>query len=401
MRCGIISEYNPFHNGHKYQTDFLKSKYPNAVTVALMSSNFVQRGECALFDKYARAAAAVSAGVDLALSIPFVFSVLSAEGYAEAGVRLAHKLGLDAISFGAECDEYEKLFSIADFMLSEEYKGLVESICASSPSLSLVRAGERAVLSALGKACAVEVSKPNNILALEYIKAIKRYSLPLDVIIVKRAGAGYKSLELSPFPSAMLIREKLYSQESIEGLVPDECYGLYREYISKGAACDRDKFLSHMHFSLLQKSDALLDKCVGSVELASRIRRAIFESDSIDSAASRAVSARFTRARVMRALVSALFEIPHNAFMHKAPAYTQLLAFKESARAYLASRRRESFPIITKNADASVFEQDIEFSAQWRAECMADSFFALSCAVPRPANSFIKQSPFFIKERDK
>lgn len=395
--CGIISEYNPFHNGHRYQTDILKSKYPDITVVSLMSPNFVQRGECAIFDKYARAEAAVKAGVDLVLSIPLVFSVLSAEGYAEAGVSLASALGLDAISFGAECDDTGVLFEIADFMLSEEYKKSTEALCTSSPSLSLMRAGEKAVLLSLGERCAEAVSKPNNILALEYIKAIKRYAPTLETIIIKRKGAGYKSLETSPFPSAMLIRDKIAKGESLDGLVPDSCNEVYTRCLLQGEYIDREKFLSHLHFTLLQRSDDELCDYIGSVELAHRIKEAINNSNNLEEAVSKAITTRFTRARIMRAVISALLKIPHNAFMHKAPSYTQLLAFGEKGREFLASRRKDSFPIITKNADTSEYEKDAEFTSQWSAECLADSLWSLGCYKPRSANFFLKRSPFVLK----
>ena len=249
----------------------------------------------------------------------------------------------------------------------------------------------------LGDECAHAVSQPNNILALEYIKAIKTLALPLDVVIIKRVGAGYKSLDVSPFPSAMLIRDRIYSNGDIKGLVPEECYRLYMEYTLNGDYCNRVAFLSHMHFALLQKEDTVLCECVGSVELAHRIKRALLESDNLESAVSKAITTRFTRARVMRALLSALFGIPHNAYMHEVPAYTQLLAFSERARPFLSSRRRADFPIITKNADTTEYEKDPAFLRQWDMESMADRFWALSCNTPRNANYFMKRSPFFLK----
>jgi len=396
--CGIISEYNPFHNGHKYQIDLLKSKYPSAVTVSLMSPNFVQRGECAIFDKYQRAAAAVSAGVDVSLSIPLVFSVLSAEGYAEAGVRLAHSLGLDAISFGVECDDSNILLSVAEFMISDEYKISVERICKEQPSLSLIRAGEQAVEKAFGKEYASVLSSPNNILALEYIKAIKRLNLGLDIIPIKREGAGYKSLDVSPLPSATLVRKRIYDREELEGLVPDSCLELYKKYIFEKDYCEKDTLFSHIHFALLQKDRDSLSKCVGSVELADRIKKALHESEDLESAISKAVTTRFTRSRVTRALISSLLNISYNFFMHTPPAYTQLLAFNERGRRFLSSRRKEDFPIITKNADATQYRASDLFSSQWDAECIADSLWALSCSSKRQANHFMKQSPFFLKQ---
>jgi len=391
---GIISEYNPFHNGHAYQIDTLRRIYPDAVIAAIMSPNFVQRGEAALFDKYSRAHSAVLGGVDAVFSLPLVFANLSAEGFAEAGVRLAHSLKIDTLSFGVECDECKSLFEIADLMLSDGFSERVDKICASTPSLSLTRAIQKSIEEALGENASKTVSQPNNILALEYIKAIKRLKLPIDVLPIKREGEGYKSLKASPLPSALLLRQKILQKEQICGLIPEACGILYNELIASGSFCDTEFFSKLLQSSLLLKTAEETERCFGSFELASKFRKQLLSSSSLDEAIDKTVGTRFTRTRIKRSVISAFFGIAHNEFIHEEPKFTQLLALSEKGRAHLSALRHSSFPIIVKNADAEKHEDYTSFKRQLDFEKAADRIWAQSQHRPCSPDIFMKKSPF-------
>ena len=391
---GIVSEYNPFHNGHAYQTEVIRRLFPDAVICALMSPNFVQRGEPAFFDKYSRAKAAVLGGVDTVFSLPFVFANLSAEGFAEAGVRLAHVLKVDTLCFGTECDSKDLLIDIAELMMSENFSCKVQKICDRLPSLSIMKATQRIVGETLGKKASDIVSQPNNILAIEYIKAIKKFDLPIDILPIKREGEGYKSLNTAHLPSAMLLRQTISQGDNVKGLVPDDCGIIYKESVDTGKYCDREIFSKILYSSLYLKSAEEIEQSFGSFELASKFKKHLLTTVTLEDAINKTVGTRFTRSRIQRAIISALFGISHNEFMHKHPSFTQVLATSEKGREHLASLRHEDFPIIVKNADIKKYCAIPDFSRQFELETAADGIWALTQKNADTPNIFIKKSPF-------
>lgn len=390
----IISEYNPFHNGHARQLELIHSHCPDAVTVSIMSPNFVQRGDGAVFDKYSRARAANACGVDLCLSLPFVFANLSAEGFAEAGVKIANAVGVDILCFGAECESQSLLTEIADYMLSEEFTEHTAQICRDNPSLSLMRAAEPSIAERLGESAVKAFREPNNILAIEYIKAIRKFNFPITPLAVVRNGAGYKSLSHSPLPSALYVRERLSKKEDISSLVPSPAFEIYSSLIDEGNYFDYEAFYRFLHSSIYMKSIDELERCTGSFELASRISNGVKNFSSLDQSLNSMTTTRFTRSRIKRALICALFGISHNEFMHKDPEFSQLLAVSEKGRRVLASLRGNNLPIIVKNADASKYTADSNFRRQFELELLADGVWAQFQKTPAAPNSFIKTSPF-------
>ncbi|MBQ9976271.1 MAG: nucleotidyltransferase family protein [Clostridia bacterium] len=382
---GIISEYNPFHNGHKRQLDLIRSRLDCRI-VSIMSPNIVQRGELSLFDKYERARASVLSGVDLCVSMPAVFANLSAEGFAEAGVKIAHSLGADTLSFGVECDSVELLSEIAELSLTEAFSESVSALCRDNPSLSLIKAGELVLTDTLGDGVAKAVSQPNNILALEYIKAIKRLGLPIELLPVKREGEGYKSLVPSALPSATLVRRELIENGRCDGLVPDEARDIYHSLLNEGRYTDLDLYSRIVKATLTPMPLDELEIYLGSRELASRLLTGLGTTATLSEAIDYAVCARYTRARIKRGTVSALFKIKHNEFMHATPEFAQLLAFSSKGRELL-SELRGDFKIVTKPAD-------MPDCRQARLERLIDGTWAGASAKALPYNYFIKKSPF-------
>jgi predicted nucleotidyltransferase len=189
---GIIAEYDPFHKGHAYHLKTAKELSGADIVVCVMSGAFTQRGEPAMMGKYKRAEAAVRNGVDLAVELPFAFATTGAENFAKGGMRLLAALGADAISFGSESGNLRRLSEVADAMLHESgpfkevlTKGLGEG-------LSYAAALQRATKETLGEKAAALLSKPNDILGIEYLKEIKRLHLGdrMRVYPVLRKGAG-------------------------------------------------------------------------------------------------------------------------------------------------------------------------------------------------------------------
>ena len=182
--CGIIAEYNPFHNGHKALVDHCRETGATHV-VAVMSGNFVQRGSVAIMDKRARAAAALRGGVDLVLELPVPFAVATAEVFARGGVEVLEALGcVDALCFGAECDSLEKLEAAAKAVTDPKVDELLRSELAGGVSYPTARGF--AVRSVYGDEAADVLEGPNNILAVEYLKELHRRNSSMAVDSISR-----------------------------------------------------------------------------------------------------------------------------------------------------------------------------------------------------------------------
>ena len=209
--CGIVAEYNPFHGGHRFHIERTREMLgEHTIIVCAMSGNFVQRGDFALLDKYARAEMAVRGGADLVLELPLAAALSSAEGFAQGAVALLHKIGCDTLSFGAENADISLFLQAADALNALSLTG------GSRSGLSFA-AQRQQELAGRSPAAAELLSSPNNTLGIEYCRALARFSM--RPIAVERRGAGHDETAPSGgFASASLLRRALL--RSALGLAP-------------------------------------------------------------------------------------------------------------------------------------------------------------------------------------
>ncbi|MBR4514611.1 MAG: nucleotidyltransferase family protein [Lachnospiraceae bacterium] len=229
----IISEYNPFTNGHAYLLKKISEELDPDFVISVMSGDFVQRGECAMWDKYTRARIALECGMDMVIELPFAYASGSAFDFATGAVNLINSLRVvDTIAFGAETTDARLFEAVADILVNEPpaYKSALK--IALSKGLSFPAARQEAVSSCITDMSPEEISaldtllsSPNNILALEYISAIKRTGASMNYHIIERKGAGYnaESLDANALSSALSVRKKYLSKEYMNGelSVPD------------------------------------------------------------------------------------------------------------------------------------------------------------------------------------
>ncbi|MBO5185051.1 MAG: nucleotidyltransferase family protein, partial [Clostridia bacterium] len=216
--AGIISEYNPFHNGHLYHIEQTRKSGATHIVCA-MSGNFVQRGDCACADKYIRAKAAVLSGADLVVEIPTPWACSGAENFARGGVSILASLGIDVLSFGCETDELSLL---------EKTASAVDSPLISQSVRTLVSAGntypaalQKSIEAVFGKAAADILSSPNNTLAVEYIRQREKLSAKFELLAVRRKSAGHNDeyLPENCIASASALR-KLPQLEKMKNYIP-------------------------------------------------------------------------------------------------------------------------------------------------------------------------------------
>lgn len=220
--CGIVSEYNPFHNGHRFHIEKTRESGATHI-VSVMSGNVVQRGTVAVFDKHYRARTAVKNGVNLVIELPCPYSCASGELFAKGAIEILNELGcVDMISFGCETDDKDLLLKTADSVNQLSESDVLKNLLANGESYP----------SALTKACkelyGEEISdiikKPNNTLGIEYMRASKKLGWDVDFCLVKREGADHDSSEVNGgFASASLVREKILSGADFSQLVPYGC----------------------------------------------------------------------------------------------------------------------------------------------------------------------------------
>lgn len=237
---GIVAEYNPFHNGHLYHLEQAKKITGSNYIVAIISGNFTQRGSTSLFDKWSKAKTALQCGVDLVIELPVLYSISSAENFADGSIKILDSLKiLDYIAFGAETANVDILNSIADVLLREpkEYKNLLSQ--ELQKGISFPQARQNALVAYLNdsRKYATVLSSPNNILGVEYLKALKKYRSKISPIAIERYEAGYNDLGYTAnIASATAIRNMVKNNgfEILKNLMPAPSYATLIESIKNG-----------------------------------------------------------------------------------------------------------------------------------------------------------------------
>lgn len=345
---GIIAEYNPFHLGHKYQIDKIREIYGDDTTiVAVMSGNLTQRGEIAIFDKADRAKAAVMCGVNLVLELPFPYSCSGAEYFAKAGVSILDALKVvDILSFGSECADISKL---------EEAASILESAALQKSETHDAKGyAEKCEELYNSKAENNEnIFSPNNILGIEYIKAIKRTGSSIAPTTIKREGDGYLANDIeSSLPSAMAIRSKLMSDDySALDYTPKDAKSVLLSAIQEGRApCTSQKLDSAIISSLRLNTSKGSAKKIHDADggLYNRILTTSLNANSISSLTELAKTKKYTTARIRRTVWYAYFGVTSSEVKSK-PSYTQILAMDAKGAALLKRIKKLScFPVLTK-----------------------------------------------------
>lgn len=394
----IICEYNPLHSGHKFHIDSIKKEFgSDTYVVAVMSSCFVQRGEPAVFDKYTRAEATLMAGADLVLELPCPYSFGSAEYFAFAGVYIADAIGVcDTLSFGSESGSADKLFEIYEKLSSKELKEKTAEIKKGNPTLGYMHLREEAYKSLFGEEGAQEQSKSNNILAFEYIKAIKRLDSKLEVHTILRKGDDYNDTKgKGAYVSASFLRDKIKNGENISKYVPGNCAKLYYEKTGDTADISELEKAVLSHFRLADPKE-LTKYAEVAPGLEYRLVSSAKNATSLEEFFSLAASKKYTNARIRRALLSCMLGVYEDDFRKNVP-YTRVLAANARGQRLLKKAKKISrIPIVSKLSKIKNMGEDFEHfnSISERAE----SLFTLSQKNAKKADEYLKKTPVVYRD---
>ena len=371
---GIIAEYNPFHNGHIAHLEKTKEQTNADYTIVAMSGNFVQRGAPAVVDKYVRTKMALEGGADLVLEIPTCYSTSSAEYFASAGVALLDKIGVvDYLSFGSESGDIEILNHIASILLEEppEFSEYMQRYLREGYTYPLAR--NNALIqyeNSLFDATRV-LESPNNILAIEYIKAILRRESSITPFTIKRQGSNYHDrymADSATSASAQAIREGILAGTDFSAAMPENAYMDLFDEIEAGNIMDLDDFSSMLYYKLLQEKNIGYTSYFDvSSTLSDRIANKLSTFTSFKNFIEEVKSRDRTYTRISRCLMHILLDITERdlesyKLIDFIP-YARVLGFRKQAEPLLSEIKcRSKIPLITKVADAS----GILYSEPWK-----------------------------------
>lgn len=378
---GIICEYNPFHNGHMQQIEYIRSKYgDDAVIVSVMSGSFVQRGLPASLPKYARAEIAVKCGVDLVIELPYPYSCSSAEYFAYAGVSVLEMLGgVDILCFGSEKGDIDAIDTAAKNMLSDKYIAYVERLksSANNSSVSRIRLSETAYSELYGEGFP---KTPNDILGVEYCKALRRRESAIVPETYCRVS-GY---------SAGGSRE-LWASGDYEGLrrcVPECAFNIYKEY-GAPASIDRIESLILGTFRMRKAHDGIAE-CRGGLDY--RLHSSAMKAGSLDEFFALCSDKTYTNAKLRRLVMYCLTGIMRE-HLNEPPAYTLLLAASPEGCEYIAQIKKSSaIDILTKPSGYRALGKNA--AEQFERSYAAEKIYTLCCSKERSAGDVIRSTPY-------
>lgn len=372
--AGIICEYNPIHNGHaRHIAETRAILGEDGAVVCAMSGNFVQRGDFAVFGKHARAMSAVASGADLIVELPLPYVLSSAEGFARGGVGLLEALGVCThLSFGSEAGETERLLALAECMLRADMPALIGEELKSG--ISYARARQKAAERVLGNKAEI-LSTPNNILAVEYLKALKEYGSAMVPLTVRRFGAQHDSYGAE---SASYLRRLLKEGKKPWDLMPAPAAGVLKAEI----ACGRGPvFMDAAETAVLSRLRMLPEETFARLPDASeglelRLRRYARSMPTVPLILESAKTKRYAMSRLRRMLLCAVLGVEAEDSA-STPPYIRVLAMNQKGMALLRKiKEKTALPVITKPAEAKML--DGRARALFEKESAATDFYVLA-----------------------
>ena len=397
--CGIVAEYNPFHAGHAHHiAETRRVLGADAAVVCAMSGNFVQRGDLAVMEKYARAEAAVRCGADLVLETPLAACLSSAEGFARGAVSLLDALGcVSHLSFGAEQADLALLQQAADLSLRQS-EALRQGLAAGLPYAAAM---QQAVSAADAEAGAL-LASPNNTLGVEYLRALAARGSRMQPLAVERKGGAHDSdTPADGLPSASYLRGLLAggNTEACRPLMPEASFAVLEREIQSGAAPVTRSAADLAVLAHLRRLDAatLLPFCSGDDGLAHRLTDAIHGSTTFSAVCTAAQTRRYPLARVRRVLLRAWLDLPQS--VSPEPEYVRVLAIGRQGRALLRRMKDAcALPVIIKPVTERSLPENLQPALA--RDALADDLYALAYPAPelRVGGGRFRKTPFCLTD---
>ncbi len=396
---GIVAEYNPFHTGHAHQIAQTKKLLGgNAAVICVMSGNWVQQADCAIFNKWLRARLALMGGADLVIELPTVWSVSSAESFARGSIALLSATGVvDFLSFGSECGDTEKLKQAAVCLDDPDYPSALRPLLDQGKPFAVCR--QEAVERLVGQQTGSLLRNPNNNLGVEYIRALKSLNSPILPLTVRREGASHNSMEAisffqrnsslstpsAPFASATQIRQHLMtgSWKAVEPyLLPGAGALLRGNFIGWPSLVQIERAILARLRTMTSADWAALPESSAAEGLPERLSRAGHQARTIEDFFHLAKTKRYTYARLRRLILWAYWGLtaahrPHH------PPYLRVLGCNETGRTLLKQmKKRATLPIITKPTHVRRLSSEAQALFELESRCTDLYTLCFSDTVP-------------------
>ena len=389
----IVSEYNPFHNGHLYQIQKIKEMFPESAVVSIMSGSLVQRGEIALFSKYNRAEIAVRNGVDAVFELPSVYSNSPANIFAYSAVYIMQKLGgIDYICFGSESGDLALLDFAAEKIMSGGFESKLREKIKSGKNNSYPTNVYNLFCELYGEEKAIVLNGSNNILAIEYLKALKKLNSTIKPLTIKRIGADFNAHDYDGFAVSAsyirgYIRRSIFVGDGvpdvpniktnvksdlrdvedavpyIKNFMPETAYKIASELIKNGKFTDMSNIspaiISHLNRLDVEEIAQIAEVCGGEEHRIKKVLRGCFDYNSL---VKNSEAKHITSSSIRRVILNIFFGITKET-QNNPPDFTSVLALNEKGKCFLNGiRKTAEINIVTKPADiknSKTFEKNL------------------------------------------
>lgn len=349
-KIGIICEYNPFHNGHLYQIKKIKETYKDSLIIVCLSSCFMQRGEASILNKWDKTRLAIESGVDLVLELPFAFATQYQDIFAKGALTILNHLKIDTLVFGSECDDVELLKNLASVQLKDEsYNYLVKRYL--DLGLNYPTSLSRALFDITG----VKLDKPNDLLALAYVKEIIKNNYDIEPFSIRRTSDYHNSNLDSDIVSASTIRKLLKDGVNVNNYLP---YNIY-DYLSE---IDEDKYFALLKYQIINNVDCLDKFQTVDEGIENRIIKYINMVNSKEKLILKVKSKRYTYNKINRMFTHILTNFTKEDAKNLEIEYLRVLGFNTRGKNYLNKIKKDiDIPIINKYIPNMYKCLDIEF----------------------------------------
>lgn len=355
--CGLVVEYNPFHYGHKYHLEEAKKKSNADCVIAVMSGNFLQRGEPAIIDKYKRAKAALISGVDMVLELPYVYAVQHSDYFAKGAIDILYHAGVDSICFGSESGDIAAFLDA--YKLQNKYRIQYNNLMRKQldTGVSYPDAASKAYHTLFEKKMSLDLSKPNNVLGISYIRAIKDQAYPITPLTIPRVQNDYHDTEITgPVASATSIRKALFDEEpfsdTVHTTMPGTTFDILHQYKqTAGTWHNWELYFPNLKYRVQTMRLTELKQIEGVVEgLEHRIMRTAATAVSFYDWMMALKTKRYTWTRLQRIFVHILTNTCQQDFSFcQSPGYMRILGMNKKGQAYVKQQKKKAeIPFITK-----------------------------------------------------
>ena len=391
--CVIIAEYNPFHNGHMWQIEQARKLGAKTITV-IMSGNFVQRGSMSIFPKECRTTVALNCGADLVIELPAPYSTATAEKFACSGVDIANHLGfIDSIIFGAETPDISKLMEIAEMLLTPQFSDVLKTYLSDGITFAVARS--HACETILTGSSDI-LSSPNNILSIEYCKAILKTKSKITPFVLGRIGAHHHATATDgKYASATYLRG--IPQENWGDFVPEKALEIYNKEHGNENMLDYNRFelasVSRLRFASTSYIAEIADVSEG---LENTLYNAIQKATTLEDVYSMAKSKRYTHARIRRLVLSTVLGLKKS--LPYSPPYIRVLGANSDGFTLLGENKK-NITLPYSHSISILKQQNTDCYKIATAQVQCEDFYSLCLKRPLPAGSEYRYKIINKKER--